>query len=516
MNEFVRQAAGVLYEVWQRRWIALLVAWTSALLGGALVFMIKDRYEASAQVYVDTQTVLKPLMAGLAFQPDIDQQVRMLARTLISRPNVEKLVDLPVMDLKGSDPQVRERTINALMKKIRVTPSGGGNLYTISYRDTDAQRAHQLVAELVNLFMEASIGGKQRDSQEASRFIDAQIQEYETKLVEAENRLKEFKVRNFGVTGMSNQDYFARMSSLSDEVGKLRIDLGAAERSRDALRKELNAEEPQLPPEAMVPPGGHVVNELDARLETQRRQLDDLLRRYTDNHPDVIAARRTIASIEQQKKQEAAARAAAGGGRQAAATNPVFQRIRVALAEAEAKVASLSGQLAAQESRLEQIRSLAGRVPQVEAELAQLNRDYEVIRKNYEQLVARREAASLGVKIDQSSQLADFFRMVEPARVSPGPVFPSRKVLALLVMLASAAAGLVAAFLMTRLFPSFSDEKALRELSKRPVLGSIGVVKTDEGLRRERREKLQFAAATGVFFVVNMAWVGWVTLQGRV
>ncbi|WKB53918.1 XrtA system polysaccharide chain length determinant [Eleftheria terrae] len=515
MNEYVRQAAGVLYEVWQRRWIALLVAWAVALLSGAVIFVYKDRYEATAQVYVDTQTVLKPLMAGLAFQPDVDQQVRMLAKTLISRPNVEKLVDTPEMDLASSDPKLRARTIDALMKKIRVTPSGGGNLYTISYRDSDGQRAHRVVEGLVNLFMEASIGGKKRDSQEASRFIDEQIQEYESKLVDAENRLKDFKLRNFGLTGMSNQDYFARMSTLSDEVNKLRIDLSAAERSRDALRKELNAEEPQLPPEAMLPAGGPVVSELDARLDAQRRQLDDLLRRYTDDHPDVISVRRTIAAIEQQKKQEVDARAVSGRGRQAAATNPVFQRIRIALAEAEANVASLSGQLSAQQTRLEQIRALAGRVPQVEAELAQLNRDYEVIRKNYEQLVSRREAASLGVKIDQSSHLTDF-RMVEPARVSPGPVFPSRKILGLLAMLGSAAAGCVAAFLMTRLFPSFHDEKALRELSKRPVLGSVGVVQTDEGRRKERRERLQFAGAAGVFFVANMAWVGWITLQGRV
>ncbi|AKJ29908.1 XrtA system polysaccharide chain length determinant [Caldimonas brevitalea] len=515
MNEFVRQAAGVLYDVWQRRWIALGVAWLAAVLGGAIVFIVKDRYEATAQIYVDTQTVLKPLMAGLAFQPDIDQQVRMLARTLVSRPNVEKLVDNRDIGLMPPEGSQRERVINSLMTKIRVTPSGGGNLYTISYRDTEGERAHRVVENLVNLFVEASIGGKKRDSQEASRFIDEQIEEYEGKLIEAENRLKDFKLRNFGVSGMSNQDYFARMSALADEVSRLRMELDAAERSRDALKRELNSEEPQLPPEAMLPATGPVVSELDARLDSQRRQLDDLLRRYTEDHPDVISARRTIASIEQQKKLEAEARASRGAGKPVAATNPVFQRLRVALAEAEAKVAALRGQLNAQESRLQQIRSVAGRVPQVEAELAQLNRDYDVIRKNYEQLVARREAASLGVKIDQSSQLTDF-RMVEPARVSPSPVFPSRKVLALLVVLAAAGVGCAAAFALTRLYPSFGDEKTLRELTRRPVLGSVAVVLTPERSMLERRQRLQFAGATGVFLLVNMAWVGWVALHGQI
>ena len=99
----------------------------------------------------------------------------------------------------------------------------------------------------MGLFVTSGTLSKQRDSQDASKFIDEQIKANETKLTEAENRLKDFKLRNFGVSGTGNQDYFARISALSDEVSRLRIALSAAEDSREAIKRELAREEPLLP-----------------------------------------------------------------------------------------------------------------------------------------------------------------------------------------------------------------------------------------------------------------------------
>ncbi|HET8869457.1 MAG TPA: XrtA system polysaccharide chain length determinant, partial [Aquabacterium sp.] len=412
----------------QRRWLGVAVAWVVALLGAAAVVVMRDRYEASARVFVDTQTVLKPLMTGLAFQPDIDQQVSMLAKTLISRPNVERLILSPRVGLQGLSDRDREKVIDRYTKEIKVVASGNANLFAITYRDINPQRAQHVVEELVSLFVTSGIVDKQRDSEQARQFLDDQIKVYEAKLTESENRVKDFKLRNFGLTGTADKDFFARMSNTTEELNRLRVELQAAEQSRDALRRELANEDPTIPVEAMGPGMGVQPTETETRLDAQRRVLDDLMRRYTDEHPDVVAVKRNIAQLEQQRKAEADAKSRASGGKlRPAPTSPVFQRIRVALAEAEAKVASLRGQVAAQQSQLAESRSMASRMPQVEAELAQLNRDYDVVRKNYEQLVTRRESASLGEKIDQTTKVAEF-RVVEPPRVSPKPAQPSRMV----------------------------------------------------------------------------------------
>ena len=486
--------------------MALAAAWVVALLSmAAVTLVVKDRYEASAKVFVDTQTVLKPLMTGLAFQPDVDQQVRMLARTLISRPNVERLMSSPRVGLRGMSASDQEKTIDRLMREIKVAPSGDANLFAITYRDINPQRARIVVDELVSLFVASGVSDKQRDSEQARRFLDDQIASYEAKLTESENRLKDFKLRNFGLTGTSNQDYFARMSQATDEVNRLRIELQAAEQSRDALRRELSQEDPTMPVEAMMPGMVPVQSDTEARLDAQRRQLDDLLRRYTDEHPDVLAARRTIAQLEQQRKTEQEARKG-NGKRGPAPTSPVFQRIRVSLADAEAKVASLRGQLGAQQAQLDQARAMAGKMPAVEAELAQLNRDYDIVRKNYEQLVSRRESASLGEKIDLTTRVADF-RVVEPPRVLPTPARPSRMLVALFGVMAAFGSGLALAFGLTQVFPTIHDARNLKEISGRPILGTASLIVSAQSAEDVRRGHRAFGLILGLLLLVNLVWL---------
>jgi polysaccharide chain length determinant protein (PEP-CTERM system associated) len=512
MNEFTRQAAILAGSVWQHRWMAVAVAWIVALAGALVVWVVPERHEARARVYVDTQTVLRPMMVGLAFQPDIDQQVRMLGRTLISRPNVERLVNNPAIGLDKLEPGQLDGQIETLMKSIKVELTGGNNLYAISYRDQDPIRARKLVEVLVGMFMESGLDTKRKDSAEASRFIDEQIKLYESKLTEAENRLKDFKLKNMSVAATTNQDFFARIQVLTDDVNRLRVALGAAEQSRDTTRRELGNEEPNLPVTAAS--AVSLTPDLDSRVEAQKRQLDEMLRRYTEEHPDVLTTRRIISQLEDQRRRELDALKSSNSAvrRAAAATNPVFQRLRLNLADAEANVASLRSQLGTQQARLEEIRAQSSKVPQAEAELVQLNRDYEIMRRNYDQLVQRREAASLGVKIDQTSSMADF-RLIEPPRVLPTPVFPSRIQLALGVMLLAVASGIAAAYAQTLLNPVFSSERELREFTKRPVLGSLLKVEDPRDRDLERQDRLKLAGVMGLFVLANVGWVAWITLR---
>lgn len=516
MTELTRQISLVIGALRQRRWLAVGVSWLVAALLALVVWMVPNRYEATAKLFVDTQSVLKPLMAGLAFQPDLDQQVRMLARTLLSRPNLDRLLNDPAIGA-GLTGAAREQAIDTLGARIKIDHTGG-NLYLITYRDGDPRRAKAVVGGLVSLFMDSGNDSKQRDSQEARRFIDEQIKSYEVKLVEAENRLKEFKLRNFGATGVSGQDYFARMSVLTDDVSRLRMAAAAAEQSRDALKRELASEEPQLPPDAPTQAAlPSASSEVDARLEAQRRQLDELLRRYTEEHPDVVAARRMIAQLEQQKRQEAEARAklAGGKGARSSGNNPVFQRLRIALAEAEANVASLRSQLSGQQERLEQIKATASKVPQAEAELAQLNRDYEILRRQYDQLVSRREAASLGVKIDQSNNMSEY-RVIEPPRVPQKAVFPDRTSLAVVSMLLALAAGVGAAIGLSRLFPTMDNQETLRALIKRPVLGSISRHLSVSARRVRRFDLMRLGGVMGVFVVMHVSWIAFLYSRAAV
>ena len=517
MDEILRQVYTIAGDMWRRRWMGLAVTWLVAVIGGVVVWRIPDRYESSARVYVDTQTVLKPLMAGLAVQPNVNEQIGMLARTIIARPNIEKIMHDVNLDVSITSQIERDQMVDDITKRIRFT-GVRENIYTISYQDTSPERSKRVVQDLLSLFVESGLGHKRRDGEAARRFIDEQIKGYEQKLVEAENRLKEFKLKHLGFAGGTRGDYFARMSALSEEAAKVRLELRAAEQARDAYRRELAGEDPVMLP-GVGPAGsaGPNISEFDGRIEAQRKQLDELLRRFTDQHPDVVAARRLISQLEEQRKEEMDARrkvAAESPAKFSTSTNPVFQRLRIALAEAEANIASLRARAAEADTRVAELRAVANKAPEIEAELVQLNRDYDVMRKNYESLVSRRESASMSGEVD-SAGLAEF-RIIDPPRIAPNPVFPNRVALIFLVMLAALGAGLASSYAMAQVFPTFHGVAALREFTQRPVLGSVSMLETGPLLWRRRFANAAFASGLAALIVTYGAWVTWVSVSARV
>jgi polysaccharide chain length determinant protein (PEP-CTERM system associated) len=504
------QARRVMRSVRRRRALALAVAGIVFVAWSAAVTRVPERYEASARVFVDTQTVLKPLMAGLTFQPDIDLQVRMLARTLVSRENVERMIAMPQLGLKTSAGAAHEALVAALMDRVQVTPTSSTNLYDITYRGSSAASARGLVEAMVGMFVDSGAATRQTDSRQAERFIDQQISDYEATLTQSENRLRDFKNRNFGLSGVPGQDYFSRISSMTDEVDKLRSDLAAAERASQAYRRQLDGQ--QSGPAAGEDPDASAIA---LRLETQRRTLDDLLRRDTEAHPEVIGTRHLIAQLESDYAQRVQSDRRDGASASVARVSigdPVYQKLRVALADSQSQAAALQSRVASAQARLAAARAEAGRIPAGEAELAQLNRDYDVIRKNYELMVARRESALLGARLDQSAPLAEF-RVIDPARVSSSPAFPGRLHLTIIGAVAALVLGALAAWIADHLWPTIHDAMQLRALTGRPVLGSVSRLASPRLLRKERKASARYGAAFAALIASQILWITWLAVR---
>ena len=461
-----------------------------------------DKYEATARVFVDTQSILKPLMSGLTVQPNVEQQVMMLSRTLISRPNVEKLIGLAELDKNLTTKAARDELVERLMKSLVVQNTNRDNLYTISFRDTDPANAKRTVEVLTSIFVESSVGDKRKDSNSARQFIDDQIRTYEKKLEEAENRLKEFKLKNVELQ-TDGKDSIERLSEVVANLNKSRLELREAENSRDALRRQVVGEDPVLLPEHAGAESGISLPEIDGRIDAQKRNLDNLLQKYTDNHPDVVGTKRLIKDLEEQKRQEMVARRkfAQTHPQLAMSNNPVFQQLKVSLAEAEATVASLRARVGEYESRYRRIANQMKFAPQLEAELVQLNRDYEIHKKNYEQLVSRRESAEITGNLDSAAGLANF-RLIDPPQVSSKPVAPNRFALLPLGLLIALAGGTFLAILASQMKRVFFDGKSLRDATGLPLLGVVSLVPSDMLMEQERSSIRRFFVAGGLLVAV--------------
>lgn len=521
MKEVLELIGSYLRGMWHRRWIGLAAAWIVGIIAVIIVIRVPERYEATARVYVDTESLLKPLLAGLAIQPNIDQQVVLMSRTLISRPNLEKLVRQADLDLNVRDVAGRDALIDSITKNIKLEAGvRGSNLYSITYRDTNPERARKVVQSLLSIFVESSLGNKQKDSQTAFTFVDEQIKRYEEALRAAETRLKEFKLKYMGVTGRDGRDYFTRLSAMRDQVEQARMELDSNEKARDAYKQQLAGESQVLIPDnatAASPVADMAVTELDGRIAGLRKELDDLSRRYTDAHPDVVATRRRLEQLQQQRaaavEERKRAAASAPAQQNADTRSPVYEQLRLALAQAEANVASSRAKLASYDAQHEALKKQAKLVPEVEQEFVELNRDYDVQKKTYEMLLARRDAANMGKEV-QDTGVAQF-RVIDPPRALSDPVPPTRIMLLGVAFSVALGAGLLASFLASQVWPTFHAPSALRGQVKRPFLGVVSMLPDPAILRLRRRHAFLFAGGL-VTLLLTMGGILSAALLGRI
>lgn len=307
MNELIAQIGSIVRGMWKFRWTGLIIAWVVGLLGAVVAFKVPDRYEAMARIFVDTQSILKPLMSGLAVQPNVDQQVVMLSRTLISRPNIEKLIRMADLDLKSESKAQQEALIETLMKNVEIKSTGRDNLYSLAYVDADKDKAKRVIQSMVSIFVESSLGASRKDTDSAKVFLDEQIKTYESKLEEAEGRLKAFRLRNLDLQTGDGKDSAGRLVEISQQLETAKLQLREAEQAREAAKKQLSLEktgtssDPATQGLLQESAVAVATPEIDARLEAQRRNLDSLLQRFTEQHPDVVSTRRLITELERQK-----------------------------------------------------------------------------------------------------------------------------------------------------------------------------------------------------------------------
>src|SRR4051812_2395831 len=203
MEQIFRRVVLALRGMWRFRWLGVVTAWLVAIVAFVVVSQVPERYEALARLFVNTDSILKPLMTGITVQPNDDQRILMLSRVMISRPNIEQLVTEVQLDAGATSAEQRAAVVDRTMKRLQLRGVGreghATNLYYLSFQDENRARAKRAVELLADMFMDQSRGGKSADTESAKRFIDEQIALYDGKLREAEDRLKDFRTENLGM-----------------------------------------------------------------------------------------------------------------------------------------------------------------------------------------------------------------------------------------------------------------------------------------------------------------------------
>jgi len=496
--------------MWRYRWRAVIAMWAISIIGWIAVYLMPPVYEAKARIFVDTENALRPLLRGIASSTSVLNEVTVVTREMLSRPNLAEVARTTDLDLRARDADEFEELLTGLGNKIQVDGSRD-NIFTISYQDVDRAKAVAVVDALVTTFVEKSLGAERTDSSQAKSFLQAQLAEYEGRLTAAENRLAAFKRENVAFMPDQQGDYFARLQALESGLDTTRDQLNLAEQRRAELLRQLEGEEPVfglMPSMAPGTGGGYS----SAKIRQLEVELEELRLQFTDKHPRITQILETIEFLKEEEQRERAE--AAAGGTDASFTgsaplemNPVYQNMRIQLSNTEVEIAALRGKLRQEQREVTELQRAVDTVPQVEAELARLNRDYGVVRTKYEQLLTQLETASIGEDVEASIDDVQF-RIIDPPFSELRPAGPKRKLFVSGVLFVAMGIGAALAFLLDQIHPVFFASRDVTAIAGLPVLGSVSLILSAEDRKEKWRGRLMFALAVilliGCFAMVSL------------
>lgn len=478
---------------WRYRWRALIAAWCVMFLGVLLVFSLPNQYEANAQVYADTDALTNPLLNGVAVQPDVRARLQVVTHTLLSRPNLETVADETGLSLRASSPGDKDSLLLELGAAVKIKDAGTQSLYNISYSDSDREMAQRVVQAFLQILMNNTVGANTASTTTAQNFLDQQVEDYGRRLSEAEAKLAEFKKANVGyIPSQGGSSYFTRLQAAEEQLQTLQAQYDTAIATRATTQQQMRTMATGSTSSGIDPR----TQEIDRQIASYQQKLNTLLLSYTDEYPDVVAARRMI---EQLKARRTTLQQSVSSGSMmgVASDNPVYQEMQKGMYNTQVSIQTLATQIALQKRQIANLKNEADKITDVQATLQNLTRNYDVTKKQYDQLLERSNTAQLSQDATQSGNNLKF-RVINPPMVPSAPAGPHRGLLLIVVFGFAVAAGAGFAYFLHKITPVFVSLRGLQAAGDYPVLGSFSLMMSRSLKHERRRDMIGFCTGAGL------------------
>jgi polysaccharide chain length determinant protein (PEP-CTERM system associated) len=500
MNGIYDELRAALHAVWHRRWLALALAWGVCLLGWLAVAMVPNKYESHARIFVQLDD---PLADQLDIgRGDRQRDIERVRQTLTSAVNMEKVVRSTRIAESVHTPKQMEAVVLELAGLIKVE-SKQDNLFEITAASNDgawsdaenAKMAQEIVQKMIDIFREENLRGSRGAMTGSLEFINQQLAARQKQLEDAEAQRVAFESRNPALAGGA-QSVSQRLDSARNQLRDVDADLAGAQGALAAINGQLAGT-----PQTIAGAPGQVGGARAALAQAQGELNAMRARGLTDSHPDVIAMRNQVAALR-------TAAAGEGSGASAGTPNPAYTSLLSIKAERQANVQALQARRAALQADMGAFGAQAAGGPEANAEAQRINRDYDVLKKQYDDLLADREQLQLRGQVE-SEHSAVRFEVIDPPTTPRAPIAPNRPLLLAMVLVMGLCAGGGAAFLFGQLRSTFASAGKLERATGLPVLGSISTTITDAGRALRSKRLKQFGAASvallGIFVLLVAA-----------
>lgn len=506
LQQTLNQILDYVKGIWIKKRYVMICSWLICPIGFAYVATLPDQYASKATVFVDTRSVLQPLLRGLTIQSDPNQEVQMMAKTLLSRSNVETIARESDLDITVTTDTAFDNLVSDLTDAIQMSSTRRDNIFNITYKNSNPIVAQRVVQETLDLFVEGALGNNRRDTDTAGRFLDEQIAEYEARLSESEQRLADFKRQYNDILPLSGS-FYNSLQSLNGELELTQLKIKQTQQQADSLRSQLsgnrstdsfgvnNADEPGLR------------TRYDERIRGLEEELDRLKLRFTEMHPDVIETKALLDSLETARQREIDAFMNQEDGENSQPLNELNRELKLEVSRLESNIASLRVKEQNLQGKIAELESKVDLIPQIEAESTALNRDYGITKRKYEELLSRRESADLSRRADVSAEEMQF-RIIEPPLLPTSPSGPNRAIMYTAVLILGFGAGIGIAFLISQLGPVLVRPKQLLQLTDYPIWGTVTHLDIVKIKKKNRMRVALFALSCGAILAMYGVLMG--------
>lgn len=500
IQQTIEEIIGYIKGIWIKKRFIIVSTWLLCPLTWLYVANMPDVYQSSAKVFADTRSILQPLLRGLALQTNIDQELQLMAKTLLSRPNLEKIARNTDLDIKTKNDAEYQALLNMLKKEIRFNTSGRENIYTIQFEHSDPKIAKRVVEETLTLFVESTLGSNRQGSDTANKFLDSQIAEYEKRLASAEMRLSDFKRKHSDILVQSTGGVYGQLSKLNQELENINLNLDETE---SRLAQAESAWEKSKTVTSNGPNNATIETQYDSRIESLRVKLDDLLIKFTDRHPDVIESRSVLQRLEKLREEEISNYQNSINTDTPELSNVqsrVGQELVISIQNLKNEIASLTVRKKSYQAKIASLKDKMDLIPQIEAEMVGLNRDYDITKSKHRELLNRRESVLMSQQADLQSDDVQF-RVIEPPMKPLKPSGPKRIVFYVLILVVGFGAGIAVAFLVSQIQPVILRPSQLTKITGIPVLGTVSHANLAELNQIEYKKTMFFWASNSIILI---------------
>jgi polysaccharide biosynthesis transport protein len=494
----------------RRRWHFLVPFFFGWLLVWGASWLIPSTYRSGTLILVEQPSVSAKYVES-NIESDIQHQLDSITQQILSRTRLLRIIDnlgLYAQDRKHKSP---DDLVEAMRKDIEIelTHSDDKKLssFNIYYASRDPKLAQQATSELASLFITENLEQRQERSENTTKFLEDQLDQARAKLAAQEARLRVFKDQHLGELPNQTQSNLQILAGLQSQVQANQDSLNRAKQQNTYLESLINQYRAMDSGSKSGETGGPVgLAEIDKELDQLKAQLADLTSHYTDKHPDVRKTKEQIARTEQMRERivgDMNSRAKDASTAPTVATESIDSKsapileLESQLKANRLEIANRELEIKDEQSKINQYQARLNMAPVMEQQFADVTRDYDQSKTDYESLLAKKNQSEMSTDLEKTQQ-GEHFRMLDPPNLPVKPYKPNR----LMLCGAGLAVGLVLgggfAFGLEKLSGKIYSEREIKKLVPFDVIAEIPTIESPAEQTSHRRSAWIAGAAAVV------------------